>query len=239
MPTPPRSSRSAPGSTDCPSPSSSRPPESGCCRPTRSSTRLGQSLDLLDRGGRDLPVRQQTLRGAIGWSHDLLDEPTRRLFARMSVFAGGARLDEIEAVCGPANDLGTDVLTVSRTSSTEPRPGRGGPRRASLRDAPDRPRIRRRAAGGSDEVETIRRRHAETYLALAEQAAPELIGSDQRTWLDLLEDEHDNLGAAIDWAVEAKGPACPPARCRSLALLADARPPRRRSRPDRGGIRDP
>ena len=69
-------------------------------------TRLGQSLDLLDRGGRDLPARQQTLRGAIGWSHDLLEEPTRRLFARMSVFAGGARLDEIEAVCGPATTSG-------------------------------------------------------------------------------------------------------------------------------------
>ena len=53
----------------------------------------------------------------------------------------------------------------------------------------------------SGEIDAIRRRHAETYLALAERAAPELIGSDQRSWLDLLEDEHDNLGAAIDWAV--------------------------------------
>ena len=168
-------------------------------------TRLGQSLDLLDRGGRDLPVRQQTLRGAIGWSHDLLEEPTRRLFARMSVFAGGARLDEIEAVCGPADDLGTDVLSgledLVDQSLVQGTGVHGEPRYAMLHTVHEYAAERLAA---SDEIETIRRRHAETYLALAERAAPELIGSDQRTWLDLLEDEHDNLGGAIDWAVEAK-----------------------------------
>src|SRR5690606_41373546 len=56
----------------------------------------------------DRPERQRTIEGAIRWSHDLLSEPERRLFARLAVFAGGARLEEIEAVCGP--DLPIPVL---------------------------------------------------------------------------------------------------------------------------------
>ena len=165
-------------------------------------TRLGHSLDLLDRGGRDLPARQQTLRGAIEWSHDLLDPATRRLFARLAVFAGGARLDEIDAVCGSASDLGTDILVgledlvdqslIQRTEVDR------DPRYAMLRIVHE---FAAERLATSDDAETIRRRHAETYLAIAENAAPELVGSDQRRWLDLLEHEHDNLRSAIDWAV--------------------------------------
>src|SRR5207248_11023204 len=63
--------------------------------------RLETSLNVLSGGSRDLPDRQQTLRGAIAWSYDLLDEPQRRLFARFSVFARGANLEQAETVCGP------------------------------------------------------------------------------------------------------------------------------------------
>ena len=73
-------------------------------------TRLVNRLTLLTGGARDLPARQQTLRGAIDWSHDLLDEPDRRLFRGFAVFSGGAGLTEVEAVCGPASELGRDVL---------------------------------------------------------------------------------------------------------------------------------
>ena len=165
-------------------------------------TRLGQSLDLLDRGGRDLPARQQTLRGAIDWSHDLLDGPTRRLFARLAVFAGGARLDAIESVCGPAADLGTDVLggledlvDQSLVQATEVH----GEARYSMLQVVHEFATERLVASG--ELDAIRRRHAETYLAFAERAAPELVASDQRRWLDLLEQENDNIRAAIDWAM--------------------------------------
>jgi class 3 adenylate cyclase len=68
--------------------------------------RLDDRLGILVGGARDLPARQQTLRGAIDWSHDLLDEPDRRLFARFGVFAGGARLTEADAVCGSQPELG-------------------------------------------------------------------------------------------------------------------------------------
>ncbi|MDP9143697.1 MAG: adenylate/guanylate cyclase domain-containing protein, partial [Actinomycetota bacterium] len=79
-----------------------------------------QILDRLDArmlsaGSVDLPERQRTIQGAISWSHDLLADPERRLFARFSVFNGGARLEEIEAVCGPPEDLGDDVINTLST----------------------------------------------------------------------------------------------------------------------------
>ena len=72
--------------------------------------RLGHQLDLLASGSRDLPERQRSLRGAISWSHDLLDEPCRRLLERLAVFVGGCRLEDAEVVGGPAEELGQDVL---------------------------------------------------------------------------------------------------------------------------------
>ncbi len=77
--------------------------------------RLGDRLGLLSAGARDLPARQQTLRGAIAWSHDMLEEDDRELFARLSVFVGGAGLDEIESVC---SGVGGDTLD-GLTSLTE------------------------------------------------------------------------------------------------------------------------
>jgi len=73
--------------------------------------RLGDRLGLLSAGGRDLPERQRTLRGAIDWSHDLLEAPERCLFARLGVFAGGGPIEVAEAVCGlPGDDGAMDVL---------------------------------------------------------------------------------------------------------------------------------
>jgi predicted ATPase/class 3 adenylate cyclase len=165
--------------------------------------RLEHSLDLLDRGGRDLPARQQTLRGAISWSHDLLEPPIRQLFARMSVFSGGARLEEIETVDVAAGSVGTDVLDgvaeLADQSLLKQSEQHGEPRFTMLQTV-------REFAGeqlaASTEREAVRLAHAETYLALAERAAPELIGVDQRPWLDRLEHEHDNLRAAIAWSFE-------------------------------------
>jgi predicted ATPase len=71
---------------------------------------------LLRRAGlpasaeRDAPARQRTLREAIGWSHDLLDAAGQTLFARLSVFVGGGRIEEVESVCGPASEPGAEVI---------------------------------------------------------------------------------------------------------------------------------
>ena len=67
-------------------------------------------LEVLTAGSRDLPERQQTLRGAIAWSYDLLDDGARRLVDRLSVFRGGFQLETAEIVCGPPSEVGGDVI---------------------------------------------------------------------------------------------------------------------------------
>jgi predicted ATPase len=73
--------------------------------------RLETSVSVLGAGSLYFPGRHQTLKGAIACSYDLLDEPLKRLFSRFSVFARGASLEQAESVCGPASELGIDVLT--------------------------------------------------------------------------------------------------------------------------------
>ena len=171
--------------------------------------RLDHQLDLLAAGSRDLPARQQTLRGAIAWSYDLLDEGGKRLLDRLSVFAGGCGLDAAEAVCGPASDLGGDLLD-GLTSLVDQS-------LAKVEEMPDgEPRfrlldtIRAYAAEQLEargEVDLIRGRHRDWFTALAERAAAELSGVDQRRWLDHLDLEHENIRAVLDRAVAAPDPA--------------------------------
>src|SRR5256884_3637005 len=73
-------------------------------------TRLASRLQLLTGGARDLPTRQQTLRGAIDWSYDLLNAAEQKLFRRLSVFVGGCNLEGVEAVCDTKSDLDLDLL---------------------------------------------------------------------------------------------------------------------------------
>ena len=78
--------------------------------PSAMCTRLASRLQLVTGGARDLPARQQTLRQAIDWSYDLLNEPEQKLFRRLSVFLGGCTLEAVESVCDTKKDLGLDVL---------------------------------------------------------------------------------------------------------------------------------
>jgi predicted ATPase/class 3 adenylate cyclase len=161
--------------------------------------RLQHRLSLLTGGARDLPRRQQTLRDAIGWSYDLLDDPERMLFARLSAFVGGCSLEAAEAVCGP--ELEVDILdglsslvdkSLLRRLDTEA----GEPRFRMLQV------IREYAMERLDEgeeAEVVRRRHAEFLLNLAEEAEPHLVGPEQARWLDAVELEHDNLRSALEW----------------------------------------
>ncbi|HEV8490207.1 MAG TPA: adenylate/guanylate cyclase domain-containing protein [Candidatus Limnocylindrales bacterium] len=166
--------------------------------------RLDQRLATLTGGARDLPARQQTLRGAIDWSYDLLDEPDRRLFARFAVFAGGACLNEVERVAGPASELGREVLdglgSLAEKSLLRAVPGAGDEARfamlATIRDYA----LERLVDGG--EADDLRRRHAAAYLELAEGLAGQLMGRHGRRSLDRLALDHDNLRAAIDGAID-------------------------------------
>ena len=88
--------------------------ESSCSRPTRSSPASRRACRLLTGGARDLPARQQTLRGAIDWSYNLLDAAERVLFRRLRVFGGGCTIECAQTVCDPDLDLGLDVARRAR-----------------------------------------------------------------------------------------------------------------------------
>jgi len=175
--------------------------------PEQIVARLEDHLALLTSGSRDLPERQQTLRGAIAWSYDLLEPGTRRLLNRLAVFVGGCDLDLADRVCGPASDVGGDVLdgvaTLVDQSLLRVEEG-AEEQRYVMFDA-----IREYAAEmltASGECDHIEERRSRAYLDLAEEAAPQLAGADQRRWLDRLEREHDNLRATLMWAANRPEP---------------------------------
>jgi predicted ATPase len=164
--------------------------------------RLGDRLGLLSGGARDLPARQQTLRGAIAWSHDLLNAEERRAFAHLSVFVGGATLDAIESVCfakaewRDALDLVTSLVDKSLVrQDSDPD---GAPRFRMLGT------IREFASEQLDErgeAADLRDRHLGWLCGRVESLADSVLGPDQRERLDVYEREHDNVRAALDWAV--------------------------------------
>ena len=176
--------------------------------PDQILARLEHHLALLTAGSRDLPERQQTLRGAIAWSYDLLEDGARLLVDRLSVFRGGCELEMAETVCGPADELGTDVFEglsalVDQSLVRIDDMAAGEPRFVMLDT------IREYAAemlAGRGETDALAARHAHAMLDLAERAAPNVTGVDQRAWLDRLERDHDNLRAALEWATAKPEP---------------------------------
>ncbi|MGH3104199.1 MAG: ATP-binding protein [Gaiellaceae bacterium] len=164
--------------------------------------RLESRLRLLTGGARDLPVRQQTLRAAIDWSYDLLSDEERALFRRLGVFVGGCALEAAEAVCDSGGELAIDVLDglTSLVDKSLLRPGgevSGEPRFWMLET------IREYATDRlleSDELEELRRRHAEHLLSLAEESTKVAYGGDQALWWARLDADHDNLRAALEWS---------------------------------------
>jgi predicted ATPase len=161
--------------------------------------RLANRLGLLQSGARDLPDRQKTLRGAIAWSYDLLDEPGKRLFARLAVFAGGGELEDVESICC-SDDLGVDVLeglAALVDQSLVRQEQHGGSARAVMLETIREYALER--LGDSPDAGAVRARHAARFLALAEEAAPHLLRLERRAWLARLEHEHDNLRAAFDF----------------------------------------
>ena len=171
--------------------------------PSAILSRLERDTALLTGGARDLPERQRTLRATIAWSYELLEPPARLAFARFSAFAGGATFDASEQVCGPDEELGAPVIdaiaNLVEQSLVRQTEQDGEPRLAMLGTI--------RAFAGEQLTATdaapVRERHARWCLELAEEAAPELLGSNQRAWMDRLTLDHDNLRTAFDWAIES------------------------------------
>jgi non-specific serine/threonine protein kinase len=184
--------------------------------------RLDDRFRLLTGGGRLAPARHQTLRAAVDWSHALLSESARRLFARLSVFAGGFSLGAAEAVCaGDGLERGEvlDRLTELVERSLVLAEGDGEVTHFRLLETLREYAHERLAA--SREAAGRRRRHASYFADLAEAAEPALRGApDQAAWLDRLEREQDNLRAALQWSCAAGGAAAAGTGARLAGALA-------------------
>jgi tetratricopeptide (TPR) repeat protein len=168
--------------------------------------RLTSRLKLLTGGARDLPERQRTLRATIEWSYALLDEGEQLLFGRLAVFSGGRTLQAIEAICDAEGDLPVDALEgvsslLDKSLLRQEEGANGEPRFVMLETVHE---FAREKLQESKEADEIKRGHAEYFLTLAEEAYPELRGPNQLEWLERLEVEHDNLRAALSWALKRK-----------------------------------
>ncbi|MFN2470919.1 MAG: adenylate/guanylate cyclase domain-containing protein [Gaiellaceae bacterium] len=155
--------------------------------PAQILERLAKRLDLL-KGGRDAEARHQTLRAAIEWSYDLLDAEEQRLFARLAVFRGGCALEAAEEVADADLDALQSLVDKSLLRQSH--------ERFWMLETIREYALERLEASG--EADDLRRRHADYFLALAEEAQPYAREVDA-AWLDRLDQELDNLRAALDW----------------------------------------
>jgi predicted ATPase/class 3 adenylate cyclase len=172
--------------------------------PEQMLAQLERGLGVLASRQADAAARHRSLRGALEWSYRLLDPTLQRFFVGLSVFQGGWSLEAAEAVSG--EPLALDFLEQLRECSLVlAEAALNGPAgdvemRFRLLEAL---REYGREQQGEEERAGWERRHAEHFLAWAEQASKELLqGRDQQAWLERLEVEHDNLRAALDWAIE-------------------------------------
>jgi predicted ATPase len=171
-------------------------------------SRLSQSLKLLTGGPRDLPARQQTLRNTIEWSYNLLSTDEQQLFRRMAPFSGGRTLEALEEVCNFDGKLQVDVfdgvqslldnsLLQQREGGQGGRGAEGEPRFWMLETIHEYATEKLQESG---EAQDLYRAHALYFMRLVEEAEPKLRGEEQLEWLTKLDDEHDNIRAALAWS---------------------------------------
>jgi predicted ATPase/DNA-binding CsgD family transcriptional regulator len=168
--------------------------------------RLNKRLSALTSGARDLPERQQTLRGAIAWSYELLDEGEKTLFAQLGVFVGGWSLEAMEAVCVGAThgsplhiDVYDGLESLLNKSLVQQIGSAIGEPRFTMLETLREYALEKLAESG--EEETLRRAHCDYFLRLAEVAEAHAFGREQIAWFDRLEVEFDNLRAALAWSL--------------------------------------
>ena len=168
--------------------------------------RLRRHLPALGTGARDLPARQRTLQKTVDWSFELLGDPERRLFSRLAAFAGGWTLTGADDVCNPDGELGLDTLdglAVLADSSliAAASADQGEPHFTMLQVIREFAEARLDDEPGANEV---RRRHALHVVRLAEQAEPQLVGTDLRTWQRRLRRDEENIRTALRWAIDQR-----------------------------------
>jgi predicted ATPase/DNA-binding NarL/FixJ family response regulator len=175
--------------------------------------RLDDRLKLLVGGAENVPARQRTLRGAIDWSYDLLDDAEARLFRRLSVFVGGCSLSAAERMAedddlsgAPAGRDALDLIaSLVDKSLLKEESGPGGENRLLMLETLREYGLERlRAAGEEPEM---RRRHALLMTDLAEAAEPHLTSAARDPWMVRLDADLDNIRAALSWSLSEGGDA--------------------------------
>ncbi|MDB4893890.1 MAG: transcriptional regulator, LuxR family [Firmicutes bacterium] len=168
------------------------------------AARLDDRFSLLTRGSRLALPRQRTLRGAIDWSYDLLSDSERVVWRRLAIFTGGFELGAAESVCAgesvPSDAVFELIAQLVDKSLVVSEP-KGQRRRYRLLESIHHYGLERLSEAG--EAELLRLRHRAWCLSLAEQAEPQLVGPEQSTWLERLEQEHENLRAALQGSLAA------------------------------------
>jgi predicted ATPase/DNA-binding SARP family transcriptional activator len=171
--------------------------------PSAILARLDGRLRLLKAvPGAGLPERHRTLRAAVDWSYELLPTDEQALFTSLGVFVGGFSL---EGAAGVACDLDMDVddglESLLNSSLLRVEPMFGGEPRFGMLETMREYALERLAERGDDDA--VRRRHANVFLRLAEQAEPALLGPEQLRWLQQLDRERGNLRSALSWSAES------------------------------------
>src|SRR6266704_2620889 len=169
--------------------------------------RLEQGLSVLSGGARDLPARQQTLRGALAWSYDLLSPEEQKLFRHLAVFVDGWSLEASEAICMARGGLAEDMLEgmaslVDKSLLRQEEQAAGETRFWMLQTLRE---FGLEQMARSGELEATRQAHAVYYLWLAEEAQPSLQATEQGKWMAHLEQEHENLRTALFWFWSIRG----------------------------------
>ncbi len=165
--------------------------------------RLTHRLAVLTSGTRNAPLRQQTLRSTLAWSYNLLDAEEQQLFRHLSVFVGGCTLEAIESTSTafekPAGGVLDEVASLIDKSLLQQMEQGAEPRFTMLETIRE---YGLETLSASGEMETMRKAHAAYFLSLAQKMDQNLSGPEQAASLDQLEQEHDNLRAAMQWSLE-------------------------------------
>jgi tetratricopeptide (TPR) repeat protein len=187
--------------------------------PDQILNRMQNRFALLTRGSRAGPARHRTLESALDWSHDLMSDDERRLFRRVSVFAGSFSLEAAEKVCSD-HDLGIDAiagllgglvdksLVVASVDGSAP---------IRFRMLETLQQYGRRRLAEQSEVELLNRSHAEFFLSAAQEASPQLRGREQQVWHQRLAHDVGNLRLALQWT----GAHDPDSNMRLIIALSD------------------
>ena len=174
--------------------------------PQEIAQRLDQRLQFLTSGSRNAPLRQRTLMAAIDWSYTLLTTKEQEMLQRLSIFAGGASLEEAEVICVGGEIESVDVVEtishlVDKSLVTANRLERGKTRYRLLETI--REYALEKLAESQDKA-NVQNKHLEYFVRFAEEGDRKIKGAEQVIWYERLEDEHNNLHAALRWALESK-----------------------------------